>query len=268
MSARNWIGLGALGVLIAAAACKKEAPPPPAAPPPAAKPAEPPPVEKAAEPPPVDVGAAEAAGQGGGGAGGAGGATVNPALLQPGKLTEKAPAKYKAVFTTSKGEFVVEVTRDWSPAGADRFYNLVKHGFFNDVRFFRAIKGFMVQFGISGDPALSAVWREANIPDDPVKQSNKRGFVTFAKTGMPNSRSTQIFINYSDGNARLDEMGFSPFGKVVKGMEVVDMLYTEYGEGAPGGLGPNQGRIQMEGNKYLDAEFPKLDYVKFARIAR
>jgi peptidyl-prolyl cis-trans isomerase A (cyclophilin A) len=191
--------------------------------------------------------------------------TLHPDLLDPSKLTAQAPAQFQAKFTTTKGDFVVEVHRDWAPNGADRFYNLVKSGFFDDVRFFRAVAGFMVQWGISGDPAVSAKWQSANITDDPVKQSNKRGFVTFAKTGMPNSRSTQLFISYGD-NSRLDSGGFAPFGQVTKGMEVIDALYTGYGEGAPGGQGPNQGTIQSRGNAYLDTSFPKLDGIKHAEI--
>ncbi len=185
--------------------------------------------------------------------------TVHPALLDPSKATAKAPDSYKAKFTTAKGDFVIEVHRDWAPLGADRFYNLVKLGFFDDVRFFRVVDGFMAQFGLSGDPAVSAKWQSANIVDDPVKKSNTRGFVTFAKTGMPNSRSSQIFINFGD-NARLDGMGFAPFGEVTSGMEVVDSIYKGYGEQ------PNQGLIQSQGNAYLDAKFPKMDRVTKAVI--
>jgi peptidyl-prolyl cis-trans isomerase A (cyclophilin A) len=185
-------------------------------------------------------------------------------LGDPSSLNEKAPDVYKAKFDTSKGTFVIEVHRDWSPNGADRFYNLVKNGFFNDARFFRVIDGFMVQFGISGNPDLSAVWREARIPDDPVKQSNTRGTVSFATAG-PGTRTTQVFINFGD-NAGLDGQGFSPFGQVVSGMDVVDSFFKGYGEGAPRGQGPDQGRVQMEGNAYLMTDFPKLDYVKKATI--
>lgn len=185
-------------------------------------------------------------------------------LGDPASLNEKAPAVYKAKFDTSKGSFVIEVHRDWSPNGADRFYNLVKNGFYNDARFFRVIEGFMVQFGISGNPDLSAVWREARIPDDPVKQSNTRGMVSFATAG-PGTRTTQVFINFGD-NAGLDGQGFSPFGQVVSGMDVVDSLFSGYGEGAPRGRGPDQGRVQMQGNAYLITDFPKLDYVKKATI--
>jgi peptidyl-prolyl cis-trans isomerase A (cyclophilin A) len=191
---------------------------------------------------------------------------VHPALLAPALLNDKAPEVFRAQFTTSKGPFVVEVHRDWAPNGADRIYNLVKAGFYDDTRFFRAIDGFMVQFGISGDPGVSAKWHDADLPDDPVKQSNKRAFVTFAMAG-PNTRTTQIFINYKD-NANLDGMGFSSFGQVIKGMDVVDSLYKEYGEGAPRGAGPDQGRLQQEGNAYLDRDFPKLDRVVRASIVQ
>jgi peptidyl-prolyl cis-trans isomerase A (cyclophilin A) len=189
---------------------------------------------------------------------------VHPDLLDPSKATSKAPATYKAKFATTKGDFVVEVHRDWSPNGADRFYNLVKMGFYDDTRFFRAVDGFMVQFGISGDPAVSSKWQELGVPDDPVKQSNKRGFVTFAQRNTPNTRSTQVFVNYGD-NSRLDG-NFAPFGQVTQGMDVVDSLYKGYGEGAPSGPGPDQGRIQAQGNAYLDARFPKLDAIKTAAI--
>ena len=182
----------------------------------------------------------------------------------PSSLKEKAPAAYKAKFDTSKGTFVIEVHRAWAPNGADRFYNLVKSGYYNDVRFFRVIKGFMVQFGISGNPDLNAVWREARIPDDDVTESNQRGYVSFA-TGGPNTRTTQVFINFGNNNG-LDGQGFSPFGQVVSGMNVVDALYGGYGEGAPRGNGPEQGRLQGRGNAYLNADFPKLDYIKKATI--
>jgi peptidyl-prolyl cis-trans isomerase A (cyclophilin A) len=182
------------------------------------------------------------------------------------KMNQTAPAKYKAKFETSKGDFVIEVTRDWAPLGADRFYNLVQNGFYDDVRFFRVISGFMAQFGINGDPKLSATWREQRIKDDPVKGSNTRGMVTYAMAG-PNTRTSQIFINLVD-NVRLDGMGFAPFGKVVEGMDVVDKLHSGYGEGAPRGAGPDQGRVQAEGNAYLNKEFPNLDYVKKATIMK
>jgi peptidyl-prolyl cis-trans isomerase A (cyclophilin A) len=192
-----------------------------------------------------------------------------PALADtaaPSAATATAPAVYKVKMSTTKGDFTIEVHRDWAPNGADRFFNLVKLGYFTDIAFFRTVKGFMVQFGIHGDPNMNKTWRMARIQDDPTgKQSNTKGMVTFAMAG-PNSRTTQIFINYAD-NSRLDSMGFPPIGKVVgDGMKVVDAIEGMYGEGAPGGRGPNQGRIQSEGNAYLKAEFPKLDYLKSASI--
>jgi len=196
-------------------------------------------------------------------------AAVTPALGQlsnPAALKETAPATYKARFDTSKGAFVIEVRRDWAPNGADRFFNLVKNGFYDNVRFFRVISGFMVQFGISGDPNLSAQWRVAQLRDDPVKQSNRRGTITYAMAG-PNTRTTQVFINFAD-NSGLDGQGFSPFGQVASGMNIVDSLFSGYGEGAPRGKGPDQGRIQREGNAYLTKDFPNLDYVKKATIEK
>jgi len=187
-------------------------------------------------------------------------------LANPAALNEQAPAAYKVKFDTSKGPFVVEVTRAWAPKGADRFYNLVKNGFYDNVRFFRVISGFMVQFGINGDPGVMARWRTAQIGDDPVTQSNKRGTITFAMAG-PNTRTSQVFINFAD-NANLDSMGFAPFGRIVSGMNVVDALNAEYGEGAPRGRGPDQSRLQSEGNTYLMKDFPRMDYVKKATIER
>jgi peptidyl-prolyl cis-trans isomerase A (cyclophilin A) len=187
-------------------------------------------------------------------------------LGNPAALTEQAPATYKARFDTSKGVFVIDVRREWAPVGADRFYNLVKNGFYDENRFFRVISGFMVQFGINGNPQVSTPWRNAQIKDDPVKQSNKRGFITFATSG-PNSRTTQVFINFGD-NSRLDGLGFASFGQVSSGMNVVDQLYSDYGEGAPQGRGPSQGRIQGEGNAYLTRDFPNLDFVRKATISQ
>jgi peptidyl-prolyl cis-trans isomerase A (cyclophilin A) len=192
---------------------------------------------------------------------------VHPLLLDPGNAKDTAPTVFKARFTTTKGPFVIEVHRDWAPVGADRFYNLVKLGFYDDTRFFRVVDNFMVQFGISGDPAVNAKWQESGIADEPGKQSNKRGFVTYAQRGTPNSRTTQIFVNTVD-NSRLDVMHFVPFGQVVEGMDVVDSLYKGYGEGAPMGAGPDQSKIQSQGNSYLDAKFPKLDAVKKAEIVK
>ncbi|MGD1088483.1 MAG: peptidylprolyl isomerase [Verrucomicrobiota bacterium] len=191
-------------------------------------------------------------------------AVASPDFIDPAKLTEQAPETFKAQFDTTKGKFTVEVTRSLSPNGADRFYNLVRSGFFKDIAFFRVIPGFMCQFGIYGDPNVSAKWREATIADDPVKGSNTRGTITFATAGS-NTRTTQLFINFGD-NSGLDTQGFSPFGKVIEGMDVVDKINSEYGEGAPSGRGPDQGRIQGEGNAYLKKDFPDLDYIKSATI--
>jgi len=192
-------------------------------------------------------------------------AKVNMDMLKdPSKATEKAPETFKVKFNTTKGDFTLEITRAWSPLGVDRFYNLVKGGYFTDIAFFRVISGFMVQFGIHGDPAVAAAWRGARIADDPVKQSNTKGYISYAMAG-PNTRTTQMFINFGD-NERLDGMGFSPFGKVVEGMNVVESIYSGYGEGAPSGMGPDQGRVQMQGNAYLKAEFPKMDYIKSAAL--
>jgi peptidyl-prolyl cis-trans isomerase A (cyclophilin A) len=193
-------------------------------------------------------------------------AAPGAALRDPSRATEQAPERFRVRFDTTKGPFVVEVTRAWAPRGADRFYNLVKAGYYDDVAFFRVVSGFMVQFGIHGDPRVSALWREARIPDDPVSQSNTRGMLTYATAG-PDTRTTQLFVNFKD-NAFLDSQGFAPFGRVVEGMAVVDSLYAGYGEGAPGGMGPDQGRAQAEGNAYLRGSFPKLDFVKTARLAQ
>jgi peptidyl-prolyl cis-trans isomerase A (cyclophilin A) len=179
-------------------------------------------------------------------------------LGNPAALRETAPAGYKARFDTSKGAFVVEVRREWAPHGADRFYNLVKNGFYDGVRFFRIVPKFIVQFGINGDPAISGKWREARIPDDPVRQSNQRGFITYAMAG-PSTRTSQVFINFGD-NSFLDQKGFAPFGQVTSGMNVVDALHSGYGES------PDQGRVQGEGNAYLTKNFPRLDFVKKATI--
>jgi len=176
-----------------------------------------------------------------------------------------APAAYQVKFETTQGDFILEVNRDWAPNGADHLHELVQLKFYDDVRFFRVIEGFMAQFGMNGDPQLNSKWSDNNIQDDPVKQSNKRGYVSFAMTSAPNSRSTQLFVNFGD-NTFLDDSGFAPIGQIVEGMEVVDSLYNEYGEGAPSGNGPSQGRIGSEGNEYLKKDFPKLDYIKTARI--
>ncbi len=185
---------------------------------------------------------------------------AKPNLRNPASMKEQAPAVYKVNFDTSAGTFVVEVHRDWAPKGADRFYNLVKNGFYDNVRFFRVIPGFMVQFGMHGNPAVQSAWTFARIPDDPVKESNKRGYITFAMAG-PNTRTTQVFINYAD-NAGLDKQGFAPFGKVISGMDVVDKLNATYGAKP----GDDQGNIAAGGNAYLEKMYPKLDYIKKATI--
>ena len=196
------------------------------------------------------------------------GAGASTPLLSPRDLAmnETAPPSFRARFETTKGMFVIDVHRDWAPAGANRFYNLVRNGFYDDVRFFRVITGFMVQFGIHGDPKVAAAWRSANIPDDVVKESNTRGMVTYATAG-PNTRTTQVFVNYGN-NARLNRQGFAPFGQVTEGMEVLDQLYAEYGEGAPAGGGPDQGKLERRGNEYLTKSFPKLDHVIRAVVVR
>ena len=179
--------------------------------------------------------------------------------------TTAAPAVFRARFVTSKGEFVVEVHRDWAPRGADRFYNLVRHGFYDDTRVYRVRAGVFVQFGLSGNPAVNAVWYDRAIADDPALQSNVRGRVFFAMRG-PDDRTTQAVINLRD-NPDYDRQGFVPFGEVVGGMDVVDALYSGYGERAGGGMrGGNQGNIVAEGNAHLDADFPLLDHIQRATI--
>jgi cyclophilin family peptidyl-prolyl cis-trans isomerase len=181
------------------------------------------------------------------------------------EMKTKAPERFKARFTTSQGAFTISVERNLAPLGADRFYHLVRGRFFEDARFFRVLSGFMVQFGIPADPAESALWKDATMPDDPVRETNTRGKVSYAIAG-PGTRTTQMFINYSNGNKRLDRMGFSPFGEVTEGMDVVDKLYSGYGEGEPEGSGPSQKRMEAQGNPYLERDFPKLDYIKKAEI--
>lgn len=181
--------------------------------------------------------------------------------LDPSKATEKAPEVFKARFVTTKGDMVIEAHRAWSPNGADRFYNLVKMGYYDGVIFFRVMSGFMAQCGMHPDPAVGAKWQNARISDDPNVPgvSNKPGYVTFAKTGMPNSRTTQIFFNMGD-NAGLDPQNFTPFGKVIEGGAVIPALYSGYGEA------PDQGMIAAQGAQYLNAQFPNLDYIKSAKI--
>ncbi len=190
---------------------------------------------------------------------------MNPALMDPSKATETAPNEYKVKFETTAGDFTAKIHRDWAPQGADRFYNLVKIGYYDNIAFFRVIDGFMAQFGLHGNPDITAKWRNARIDDDPVKESNTRGRLTFATAG-PNTRTTQLFINFGN-NASLDRQGFAPFGEIVDGgMEVVDKIHSGYGEGAPRGRGPSQSKIQQEGNEYLKQGFPELDYIKSATI--
>lgn len=177
----------------------------------------------------------------------------------------QAPDTYQVKLETTAGPVVIEVKRELSPNGADRFYRLVKEGYYDDVRAFRVLPGFMAQFGMSGDPETNAKWSDARIKDDPVKASNRRGMVTFAKSSRPNSRTTQIFINYGD-NRNLDSDGFAPFGRVIEGMENVDKFYSAYGEGAPSGNGPSQEQIGSQGNQYLDKRFPKLTKIETARV--
>jgi peptidyl-prolyl cis-trans isomerase A (cyclophilin A) len=191
----------------------------------------------------------------------------HPALMDPSKATETAPEKFLAKFETTKGDFVIEVNRAWAPNGADRFYNMVRIGYFKDVAIFRAVKGFMFQFGIHGDPAVSKKWRDASITDDPSKGiSNLPGYVSFAQTGLPNSRSAQMFVNLGN-NAFLDESRnggtpFVPFGKVVSGMDVVEKINTEYGENAR----DVQGNFQARGNEYIKEKFPNIDFIKSVKI--
>jgi peptidyl-prolyl cis-trans isomerase A (cyclophilin A) len=185
-------------------------------------------------------------------------------LLRPALLTAKAPATFEARFITTKGDFTIKVTREWAPLGADRFYNLVRHHYYDNAAFFRVLKGFVVQWGISAYPPVTAALEHAPIKDEPVVQSNLRGYVTYAMGG-PNTRTAQVFINLAD-NKRLDGMGFAPFGQVTDGMDVVDSLYADYGEGAPDGHGPAQDEIEKAGKSYLDKSFPKLDSIKTTKL--
>ncbi len=178
---------------------------------------------------------------------------------------ETAPNLFNVNFDTSKGTVIVEVHRDWAPNGVDHFYTLVKTGFYDGDRFFRAVRNFVVQFGINGDVTTNSLWATASIPDDPVRQSNVRGMLTYAATGAPNSRSTQLFFNLRN-NSMLDEKGFAPIGRVTQGMDVVDSFYDSYGDMPPGGQGPDPTQIGTQGNQYLEAHFPRLDFVKKATI--
>jgi peptidyl-prolyl cis-trans isomerase A (cyclophilin A) len=187
--------------------------------------------------------------------------TYDRLLLKPALLKAKAPEQYKVKFVTTRGEFTLTVTRAWAPLGADRFYNLVRHHFFNNASIFRVVPNFVAQFGISSYPAVTAAWRGTDIKDDPVTQSNKKGYITFATAG-PNTRTTQVFINLRD-NAGLDRQGFAPFGVVDgDGMNVVEMFYDQYGDNA----GIDQNKIEAQGKPYLDKNFPKLDVIKSATL--
>ena len=183
-------------------------------------------------------------------------------LADPAQLAAAAPDVFRARFDTSKGAFVIEAHREWAPLGADRFYNLVRNGFYDGTRFFRVRPGFMAQFGLNGDPNIQVAWQRASLRDEPPMKSNMRGYVSFAKENLPNTRFTQIFINYGD-NSYLDEQGFAPFGQVVIGMEVVDTLF-----GPPRDNEPDQRRILREGNAYLQKEFRQLDFVKKATLVQ
>jgi peptidyl-prolyl cis-trans isomerase A (cyclophilin A) len=189
-------------------------------------------------------------------------ASYDRALLHPALLKEKAPETFAVKFETTRGDFTLSVTRAWAPIGVDRFYNLIKHHFYDNMVVYRAVPDFVVQFGISSYPAVSAAWSAANIKDDPVTQSNKRGYVTYAKTPQPNSRSTQIFISFRD-NSSLDSQGFAPFGVIdAEGMKVVEMFYDQYGDQPTA----EQDQITSLGKAYLDRKYPKLDVIKRATL--
>ncbi|MFW6200784.1 MAG: peptidylprolyl isomerase [Gemmatimonadota bacterium] len=208
------------------------------------------------------------AGAGGGAAGtgsdGGDGGSIPSGLVQPGRANETAPATYRAHFETTGGEFTIQVQRDWAPRAADRFYNLLRVGYYDSVYVHRVVPGRVAQFGIHPDPRINYVWQEAAIQDEPVEESNERGTVSFAKSG-PNSRTSQVFVNLRD-NPGLDDQDFAPFGEVVEGMEVVDSLYSGYGDGPPRGEGPYPAQAAAEGNEYFEREFPELDQILEARI--
>jgi peptidyl-prolyl cis-trans isomerase A (cyclophilin A) len=178
------------------------------------------------------------------------------------------PPVYKVDFDTSRGSFIVEVHTDWAPYGSARLYELVKKGFYDGDRFFRVVRGFIVQFGINGDPAVNRDWMGATIPDDPRAQHNVRGTLVYAKSQMQNSRATQLYINLRDNSDSLDPQRFAPLGTVISGMDVVDDIYAGYGDMPPNGAGPDPTQIQMEGNAYLERRFPHLDYIKKATIEK
>jgi len=192
-------------------------------------------------------------------------ADAHPALLDPSLAAETAPDRYRVHLATTKGDVFIEVHRDWAPNGADRFYNLVQIGFFDEAAFFTVNQPITAQFGISPYPTVTEVWDPLKIPDDPVRKSNTRGRITGAKSPQPDSRSTQFFINL--GNLeQMDPYDFAPFGDVVEGMEVLDALYGGYGNAPPQGDGPIQNTISQYGNVYLADRFPKLDAIVTARV--
>jgi len=184
------------------------------------------------------------------------------------EMKKRAPDVFKVRFVTSKGDFVVEAHRPWAPHGVDRLYNLVRHGFYDDTRIFRVIPGFVAQFGISGDPAISLDWFDAGFPDDPVRQKNLKGTVTFAKTGLPHSRTTQLFVNLGDNSSSLDLKGFAPVGKVIEGLPIVEDLRSTQPDADPMGRTPDQGRLKGLGNRYLDSTFPKLCRILSAKVEK
>lgn len=188
---------------------------------------------------------------------------MHPALLDPSLADEQAPKSFQVRFETTEGAFTVECRRKWAPKGVDRFYNLVRIGYFDDVAFFRVVPEFVVQFGIHGRPAVNREWMENTFPDDPVVESNRRGTLTFAKTNQPNSRSVQLFVNLKD-NTSLDGRGFAPIGRVTEGMEVLEKLYSGYGDD----LTNLQGEIKAGGNAYLRRNYPELDYIEKARLVQ
>jgi peptidyl-prolyl cis-trans isomerase A (cyclophilin A) len=218
------IRIAQLALLLGAAACEKAAPPP---------------TDSAAVAPPAPAPAATPA-------------------------ADQAPATFRVRLETSKGPIVIEAHRDWSPNGVDRFYQLVQDGYYNDVRFFRVVPPFVVQFGMHGDTARNAQWANRGLIDEPVKQPNRRGTITYAKSGMPNSRTTQLFINLQDNSAMLDQQGFAPFGEVVEGMSVLERLYSGYGDEPTG----RQTEIAAGGNAYLNQTFPKLDFIRTAKVVK
>lgn len=190
-------------------------------------------------------------------------AAPNP-LLQPARFTDTAPAVFQVRFETSEGDFLVDVYRNWAPLGADRFYNLVSAGYFDDTRIYRVLEGFVAQFGLNGDPWVNQAWKTEFLVDDPVIRENTRGRVTFAKGGR-HSRTTEVFVNLRD-NTQLDANQFSPLGEVVEGMDVVDRLYAAYGDGPPRGDGPYQAMVEARGNAYLDDAFPELTRIVRATV--